>query len=118
MHSLLARGEKLLTQGKVNAAQTVFERAQSAYPNSPAPVAQLGWCQLSQRKYKAAVNYFKRALSKSAHHGDSLYGLGYSYEKLGQAREARRYFESYLSRYPSGSKVRVVRNKLSRLPQN
>jgi TolA-binding protein len=118
MHSLLARGEQLLTQGNVNAAQTVFERAQSTYPNSPAPVAQLGWCQLSQRKYKAAVSYFKRALSKSAHHGDSLYGLGYSYEKLGQAREARRYFESYLSRYPSGSKVRVVRNKLSRLPKD
>ena len=116
MRSLLYRGEQLLTQGKVRAAQKVFQRAQSAYPHSPAPIAQLGWCQLSQRRYQAAVDYFKRALNKSAHHGDSLYGLGYSYEKLGRTSEARRYFEYYLARYPSGSKVRVVRSKLSRLP--
>ena len=116
MRELLSHGEQLLTQGKVRAAQRVFQRAQSAYPHSPAPIAQLGWCQLSQRNYKSALNYFERALGKSAHHGDSLYGLGYSYEKLGRTSEARRYFERYLARYPSGAKVRVVRNKLSRLP--
>lgn len=113
--SLVKRGEKLLTQGRVSSARALFKRAQEINPSSPVPIAQLGWCELSKRRYKSAVKYFKRALSKSRHHGDSLYGLGYSYEKLSKTDEARRYFERYLKRYPRGSKARIIERKLSRL---
>lgn len=113
--SLISAGEKHLMQGKVRAAQALFRRAQELKPTSPIPTAQLGWCELSRRRYKTATQYFKRALRKSAGHGDSLYGLGYSYEKQGDAVNARRYFEDYIKRYPRGAKVKIIERKLSRL---
>ena len=108
-------GEKALIRGRVKQAQSLFKKAQKLKPKKPTPLAQLAWCKLASHKAKAALPLFKQALALSAGHADSLYGLGYAYEKLGNKTLAIKYFNLYLSRYPKGTKVRVINNKLKRL---
>ena len=112
---LMKWGETNLIRGRVNSAKTQFKRAQKLKPRRPEPLAQLAWCELAHKKTRNAISLFKRALSLNAYHADSLYGLGYAYEKIGRAESAIKYFEHYLRRYPRGSKVSVIDNKMKRL---
>ena len=113
--ALIKRGQRALEGGKASQARALFKKASELKPKSPEPLAQLGWCELARRAPKAALPFFKRALLLNARHGDSLYGLGYAYEQLNKSKEAQRYFERYLSLYPQGAKVRIIKNKLKRL---
>jgi hypothetical protein len=116
--SLMKKGETLLIKGSVTQARRVFKEAGQLKPGAPAPIAQLGWCELAQNRLGSAIRYFQLALKKSSVHGDSLYGLGYAYERQKSWSQARAFFEKYLQRYPSGSKVRIIQNKLKKMPQN
>ena len=116
--SLMKKGEVLLIKGSVTQARRLFKEAGQLKPSDPAPIAQLGWCELAQNRLGSAIKYFQLALKKSSVHGDSLYGLGYVYERQKRWSQARAFFEKYLQRYPSGSKVRIIQNKLKRMPQN
>ena len=112
---LMKRGERSLMRGRVSESKKVFQRAHKLKPNRPEPLAQLGWCEIDLKRMSNGIAYFKRALSLKSTHGDSLYGLGYAYEKIGNKSNALKYFKKYLKRYPQGSKVRVIQNKMKRL---
>ena len=113
--AIMKKAEKRLMSGKVNQAMTLFKQARQRKPSKPEPLAQLGWCKLANKQVRKAISFFKRALRLNSAHGDSLYGLGYSYEKLNDKTNAIRYFNLYLSRYPKGAKVGVIKNKMRRL---
>jgi TolA-binding protein len=113
--AIMKKAEKRLMSGKVSQAITLFKQARQRKPSKPEPLAQLGWCNLAKKQVRKAISLFKRALRLNSGHGDSLYGLGYSYEKLNDKDNAIRYFNLYLSRYPKGSKVGVIKNKMRRL---
>ncbi|MBM4290256.1 MAG: tetratricopeptide repeat protein, partial [Deltaproteobacteria bacterium] len=114
---LMRQGEALLERGRVVAARAHFERALAARPQSADALSQLGWCELAAGHAARAQGKFRAALSATPQHADALYGLGYAAEALGDWREARRHLERYLALYPAGSKVRIVQNKLSRMPK-
>lgn len=113
--SYMKRGERMLMNGNVKQAEVQFKQAQQLKPNQADPLSQLAWCALAKNNATKAIGQFKRALTINPIHGDSLYGLGYSYEKMKDSKNALRYFELYLNRYPTGSKVSVIKNKMRRL---
>ena len=111
----MKRGERALNYNKVSAAESAFTRAEKMRPRSPAPTAQLGWCKLARKRYRGAIPFFKRALSKSPRHGDSIYGLGYTYTKLKRIQEARAQYELYLKVHPQGPHKHKVEYQLRKL---
>ncbi|MEE2644270.1 MAG: tetratricopeptide repeat protein [Myxococcota bacterium] len=112
---LLERGEALLESGKARRATRYFEAAHQRQPRSPTPLAQLAWAALELRSYAKAERYFNRALANQRGHGDSLYGLAYLYERRGNREEAKRRYQLYLEKHPSGTMARLVTRKLERL---
>jgi len=115
--ALMSQGAKALERGQVPQAQASFKRASALKPQDPNPIAQLGWCELAARNPRGALAYFKRALSVKSDYGDALYGLGYAQERMRKWAEARAHFERYLKLYPSGAKVRIIQNKLNKMPK-
>jgi tetratricopeptide (TPR) repeat protein len=113
----MSQGSKALERGQVPQAQASFKRASALKPQDPNPIAQLGWCELAARNPRGALAYFKRALSVKSDYGDALYGLGYAQERMRKWAEARAHFERYLKLYPSGAKVRIIQNKLNKMPK-
>ena len=113
--SLMKMAENDLMRGRVKTAERKFNQAKKLKPNHPDPLAQLAWCKLAAQKTAAALVFFKQALSINPTHADSLYGLGYAYEKMGNSSQAIKFFDLYLTRYPKGGKVGVIKNKLRRL---
>ena len=112
--TLMNQGEKLLEKGKPRVAQSKFNIAARLKPNDPSPVAQLGWCQLAMHRYEVAKRQFKQALPMNTRHGESLYGLGYTYEKSGEKFEAEKLYKQYLSLYPKGRYSGMLNRKLNR----
>lgn len=115
--SLMKQGVKALERGRVGQAEAYFKRASVLKPKDPDPISQRGWCALAKGKARSSLRHFKTALSLKSDHEDSLYGLGYAYEQLKEWEVARGHFKRYLSLYPSGSKVRIIENKLNRMPK-
>ena len=115
--AIMLHGTRALERGRVKQAKLYFKRASRLAPKNPDPVAQLGWCALARGQARASLKHFKTALSLRSDHADSLYGLGYAYNKLGIWDTARGHFKRYLKLYPRGAKVRIIENKLSKMPQ-
>ena len=114
---LMKLGAKALERGRVAQADGYFKRAITMKPRSPDPISQRGWCALAKGNARGSLKHFKTALSMKSDHADSIYGLGYAYEQLRNWSTARGYFERYLKLYPKGAKVRIIQNKLSRMPK-
>jgi len=114
---LMKLGSKALERGRVAQADRYFKRASSLNPRSPDPISQRGWCALAKGNPRGSLKHFKTALSMKSDHADSMYGLGYAYEQMRRWSDARSHFERYLKRYPKGTKVRIIHNKLSRMPK-
>ena len=110
-NSLIKQGEKLLMRGRVKQAESLFKKAQKLNP-SKAEASTLAWCNWLKNT-RSAITKFKQALSKNPVHGDSLYGLGYSYA-LNESKQGH-YFELYLNVIPK-EKVKI-KNKMRRLKQ-
>lgn len=112
--SLMERGAQLLNRGKVKEARRLFNAAGEANPKSVDPLNQLAWCEINTKNYRAALNFFKQALQRSPRNGESIYGMGYAFNKLGDNAKAREHYERYLELYPTGKNASIIKAKLRR----
>ena len=78
------KGLRLLESGKAKRAMVHFKDAVAAKPARPEPYVNLGWCAVELRQYLEAERQFRRALSKRARFADGLYGLAFTYQKMGR----------------------------------
>jgi tetratricopeptide (TPR) repeat protein len=115
IEELYKKGNKFLDLGKTQQARSYFGRILELNPNHVNALAQLAWCAVDELRFLTAKGIFKQVLRKSAHHADSIYGMGYVLEKMGDKTSARMYFEKYLQRYPKRRQSNIVKRKLSNL---
>lgn len=112
---LMDRGNRLLEQGKATAARRIFEDAAKQRPQSPEPLASLGWCELDAGRHAQAIRHFERSLEKNARYADGMYGLATAYERAGMREQAKNAYQAYLNVHPRGSKAAAVTRKLESL---
>ena len=73
---------------------------------------------LGQREYRSAITVYKKALEVLPRHPGVLYGLGYSYDLLGDFASAVEYYEQSLAADPNQPDVQtdldIARENLER----
>ncbi|MCA9543432.1 MAG: zinc-ribbon domain-containing protein [Myxococcales bacterium] len=113
--SLMRQGARALERGRTREARRLFEAARNRNARSPEPWANLGWCDLDDRKLEAAIGNFRKALERSPRYADAMFGLGNALEQAGRKAEALQAYRSYLDAHRRGRHASIVKRKLEQL---
>jgi tetratricopeptide (TPR) repeat protein len=110
---LMSAARKAQEHGRTTQARRLLLQALTAKPNHPEALSSLGWCDVDEGKHQRAINYFRRALSRSDGYADARYGLGVALERSGQKSAAKKVYQDYLQKHPRGRRKRIVERKVS-----
>lgn len=77
--SLLARGEKLLEEGRIPEAVQTLRQAVAAHPESSLAYTRLGGAQVLSQDYGAGIDSFKQAIGLDPKNADAFVGLAVAY---------------------------------------
>jgi tetratricopeptide (TPR) repeat protein len=91
--------EVTLEQGDPDAALTLLDNALLQAPNDTAPYSTRGHIVLAKGRIDEAISNFEKALAGDNLNGESYWGLGLAYAKLGDTEKARMNLEESLKPY-------------------
>ena len=77
--SLLARGEKLLEEGRIPEAVQTLRQAVAAHPESSLAYTRLGGAQVLSQDYGGGIDSFKQAIGLDPKNADAFVGLAVAY---------------------------------------
>jgi Flp pilus assembly protein TadD len=89
---LLAQGDRLWEQGKVEEARKSFELAVSTNPGSVDARLKLGGMLLSNKDYSAAIQTYQQTISLDGNNAKAWMGLGFAYLHTGRQELSRAAF--------------------------
>lgn len=99
----IREGNSLLDRGNVAKAEAMYEAALVVRPGGPEAQTGLGYVSLERGQKAFAANQFRRAAESG--HSEAWAALGDVYRSLGRTDDAKRAYESYIERSPSGSEA-------------
>ena len=103
------------TIGHKKSEKSSYEKALSIDKNHLQSLIYLGNNQLQSKRYKASLNFYKRALEIWPGSPTALYNRALILSKLGRKPEALEGWQEYLSYYPSGAMARHAVDHLNDL---
>lgn len=98
---LLAQGDALWGQGRLDPAQKAFEAAVAADPKSTATRMRLAGFQLSRHQLPAAVDNYRKVISQEPKNAKAWIGMGMAYLHGGQRELAKAAFEEAIKAEPA-----------------
>ena len=114
---LIKRASRAFDKGGYEQARALYHQALTLDPRSSAAMTGLGWSLFMLGNTEAAIAQFNRAIHANAGYEDAYIGLGKAERSRGKLREALNAYESYLARFPSGSKASIARHQRDQLQQ-
>ena len=99
--ALLAQGNKLWKEGKVEEARKSFEQAVSANPGSIDAHMKLGGLLLYDHNYTAAIGVYQQTISLDAKNAKAWIGLGVAYLHTGKRELSKAAFDEAVLADPS-----------------
>lgn len=113
-HALTNLGNVRFRRGHVDEAVTLYERALGVDPSQPEAHYNLGFIASERGEHARAVRSFEAAIEGDPAFADAHFNLASTLELLGQAKDARLHWESYLELAPDGSFADIARERLRR----
>jgi tetratricopeptide (TPR) repeat protein len=84
LQTLLDEGQALASEGKIQDALAIYQKATAHAPDSATAHFRLAGMQLVNQEYTGAVQSFQRAISLDAHNADAFIGLAVAYIHQGK----------------------------------
>lgn len=109
---LMSAARKAQEHGRTTQARRLLLQALTVKPNNAEALSSLAWCDVDDGKFARAISYFRQALQRSGGYADARYGLGVALERSGRKSEAKRIYQEYMQRHPSGRRRRIVERKV------
>lgn len=91
-------GKALIKLQRWEDAIAAYEDAHAALPDWEEPLYRLGYLHRKKADYARAIDYYKQYIEKNQDNPDAYFGLGESYRKRDQPREAIAAFEIYVQK--------------------
>ena len=113
--SLLNRGQKALEKGRLAEARAFLAQALAKQPNSHKGHMLVGYLELNQRQYDAALKAFSRARKLKPRDRETLLGIGSAYEKKGDFESARKTYATYKEIFTGPRDQQRIEYKLEKL---
>lgn len=102
---LMVEGDRLFSQGKIEAARAAYVRASEIEPNLWHPYYKAGWTWYVEAKFPESEKYMQRALAIHPQHPGSLFAYGDGLQKTGRVQEAEKYLRTALRVIPTSEHV-------------
>lgn len=110
---LMSAARKAQEHGRTTQARRLLLQALTVKPSNAEALSSLAWCDVDDGKFARAISYFRQALQQSSGYADARYGLAVALERSGRKSEAKRTYQEYLQKHPTGSRRRIVERKVN-----
>lgn len=110
-------GDHYLSMQEIDQAIEMFKQYVSVAPDHAESYHFLGRAYQQKRMYGEAIASFQKALDKDPSITPLVFRIAQLYEFQGNRRQAREYYQRYLSMVPSGRAADDARVKVRELPQ-
>lgn len=117
--SMYKHGLQLLEKGRHIEGRERLEEFLTEFPHDPLVPNAVYWVGesfYSQKDYLVAVDLFREVLRRfpeSTKASAAMLKIGYSYERVGELSEARRFLLKVVEKYPKSNEARLARKMLS-----
>lgn len=115
VQELLRSANRALTGGDAERARAQFHKAIDKQRDNVEAITGLGWALLALGNPSAAAAQFNKANAYNPGYSDAYIGLGTARRDLGETDAAIKHFETYLERFPNGTKASIARYQLENL---
>jgi len=105
-------GNILFRKGDEVAAEALYSKALAIDPRQPEAKYNLGYLMLERHELDIAIKYFQGAIEADPRFADAYFNLAMAYEELGDRRNARPLWRTYLELEPSGTWADIARQHL------
>jgi tetratricopeptide (TPR) repeat protein len=105
-------GNILFRKGDEAAAEALYSKALAIDPKQPEAKYNLGYLMLERHELDVAIRYFQGAIESDPRFADAYFNLAMAYEELGDKRNARPLWRTYLELEPSGTWADIARQHL------
>ncbi len=105
-------GNILFRKGDEAAAEALYSKALAIDPRQPEAKYNLGYLMLERHELDVAIRYFQGAIEADPRFADAYFNLAMAYEELGDRRNARPLWRTYLELEPSGTWADIARQHL------
>jgi tetratricopeptide (TPR) repeat protein len=105
-------GNILFRKGDEVAAEALYSKALAIDPRQPEAKYNLGYLMLERHELDVAIKYFQGAIEADPRFADAYFNLARAYEELGDRRNARPLWRTYLELEPSGTWADIARQHL------
>jgi tetratricopeptide (TPR) repeat protein len=105
-------GNILFRKGDESAAEALYSKALAIDPKQPEAKYNLGYLMLERHELDVAIRYFQGAIESDPRFADAYFNLAMAYEELGDKRNARPLWRTYLELEPSGTWADIARQHL------
>ncbi|MGK0357905.1 MAG: putative Zn finger-like uncharacterized protein [Bradymonadia bacterium] len=110
---LMRTARKAQEHGRTTQARRLLLQALSVKPGNAEALSSLAWCDVDDGKFARAISYFRQALQRSGGYADARYGLAVALERSGRKADAKRTYQEYLQKHPTGRRRRIVERKVN-----
>ncbi len=105
-------GNILFRKGDETSAEALYSKALAIDPRQPEAKYNLGYLMLERHELDVAIRYFQGAIEADPRFADAYFNLAMAYEELGDRRNARPLWRTYLELEPSGTWADIARQHL------
>jgi len=105
-------GNILFRKGDETAAEALYSKALAIDPKQPEAKYNLGYLMLERHELDVAIRYFQGAIESDPRFADAYFNLAMAYEELGDRRNARPLWRTYLELEPTGTWADIARQHL------
>ena len=105
-------GNILFRKGDESAAEQLYAKALAIDSRQPEAKYNLGYLMLERHELDVAIRYFQGAIEADPRFADAYFNLAMAYEELGDRRNARPLWRTYLELEPSGTWADIARQHL------
>jgi tetratricopeptide (TPR) repeat protein len=105
-------GNILFRKGDETAAEGLYAKALAIDPRQPEAKYNLGYLMLERHELDVAIRYFQGAIESDPRFADAYFNLAMAYEELGDRRNARPLWRTYLELEPTGTWADIARQHL------
>ncbi len=105
-------GNILFRKGDETSAEALYLKALAIDDGQPEAKYNLGYLMLERHELEVAIRYFQGAIEADPRFADAYFNLAMAYEELGDRRNARPLWRTYLELEPTGTWADIARQHL------
>jgi len=115
VNELLANAKSALDAGNSEQARKQYHAVLSRDRTNSSAITGLGWSLIALNSAPAAAAQFNKAIALNPSYGDAYIGLGKAKRDMGDHQGALDAYQTYLTKFPSGSKASIARFQADKL---